>query len=109
MFQYLEAMVSNTSLSFPQELLKAMFELYIDLVSIHVADKEEQDDNNRDIFGGPNLRQIIIDSKLSDEISSGLTGLSEDDKLDINERFTLMQNQVYRERARQNQSGFAPQ
>ena len=40
MFQYLEAMVSNTNLTFPPELLKAMFELYIDLVSIHVTEKE---------------------------------------------------------------------
>lgn len=41
MFQYLEAMVSNTNLTFPPELLKAMFELYVDLVSMNVPDKDD--------------------------------------------------------------------
>jgi|DeetaT_8_FD_contig_21_11866157_length_240_multi_7_in_0_out_0_2 hypothetical protein len=37
MFQYLEAMVSNTNLTFPAEQLKAMYDLYIDIVTIHVT------------------------------------------------------------------------
>ena len=34
MFCYLEAMVKETGLDFPQELLKGMYELYLDLTAI---------------------------------------------------------------------------
>ena len=34
MFQYMEIMVQSTHLAFPTELLKSLFELYIDLVTI---------------------------------------------------------------------------
>ena len=37
MWQYLEAMVANKELGFPGDLLKAMFELYLDICSIHVS------------------------------------------------------------------------
>ena len=36
MFQYLEALVANKSMNFPQELLKPMFELYCDIATMYV-------------------------------------------------------------------------
>ena len=44
MWQYLEAMVANKQLEFPAELLKAMFELYLDISAIYVS-KLRQDSN----------------------------------------------------------------
>ena len=35
MFEYMEAMIKSTHLTFPTELLKSLFELYIDLVNIY--------------------------------------------------------------------------
>ena len=37
MWQYLEAMVMNHKLEFPAELLKAMYELYLDICVIHLS------------------------------------------------------------------------
>ena len=88
MFQYLEAMVTNTALTFPPELLKTMFELYIDLVSIHVSD---QDTNKNAPAGGVDLRQMIINSNLSNDIANGLGGLDAEDGADIKERFQIVQ------------------
>ena len=36
MWQYLEAMVANKELSFPTDLLKPMFEHYLDICGIYV-------------------------------------------------------------------------
>ena len=35
MFEYMEVMIRSTHLTFPTELLKSLFELYIDLVTIY--------------------------------------------------------------------------
>jgi hypothetical protein len=40
MFYYLEALVSNTELSFHASLLKEMFELFFDLIVIFVTVRE---------------------------------------------------------------------
>ena len=37
MWKYLEDMVRNKDLQFPTELLKPMFELYLDISAIHVS------------------------------------------------------------------------
>lgn len=36
MFYYLEALVSNTELNFPESLLKEVFELFFDIIVIFV-------------------------------------------------------------------------
>ena len=40
MFQYLEAMVQNKELSFPSELLRPMYELYLDISTMYLNEAE---------------------------------------------------------------------
>ena len=42
MFQYLEAMVEDKTLSFPPDLLRPMYELYIDIATIYLNNVDEQ-------------------------------------------------------------------
>jgi len=42
MFQYLEALVANKELAFPPELLRPMYELYLDISAMYVNRLNEQ-------------------------------------------------------------------
>ena len=74
-------MVQNTSLSFPDELLKSLFELYIDLVTIF-SDADQHSTfamNSGKIVSGPQpeeIQHLIMYSQIHELIAAGLSGLN---------------------------------
>ena len=79
MFQYLEALVENKTMNFPQDLLKPMYELYCDITTMYIQQKSptqtghQLDLNFRN--NNPSITQKIIESTLTAEMQSGVTAL----------------------------------
>lgn len=81
MFQYLEELVSQKEMSFPPELLKPMYELYLDISNMYVsrmASTQLQQSSNysADHF----LGRTIVHSKLIIDLRQGLQALPNEDR-----------------------------
>jgi hypothetical protein len=92
MFQYLEALVANKELTFPPELLKPMYELYLDLSSMYVNRMHEQLQSN--YLNSDFLGRRIIHSGLIVDLRLGLSALSQEDRLEIEPRFIDNENAI---------------
>ena len=94
MYYYLEALVSNTELSFQASLLKEMFELFFDLIVIFVAIRETTSGPSNTMnyrpSSLPQLSQIcllMLQSDLIAKIEPGLGALDPTDEPEIRERY----------------------
>lgn len=95
MFQFLEAMVANKTLPFPNELLKPLYELFLDLSTMYITKL----DNSR--TPSPTaLGYIIMQSNLTGELRQGIVALHGEDRADIEARFYDTENQISNLRAR---------
>ena len=86
MWQYLEAMVMNHKLEFPAELLKAMYELYLDICVIHLSKLSKDQQNQVQFRGQPMLGVTILDSRLNQEMKTGICALTPQDQQEIQPR-----------------------
>jgi len=78
-----EAVIQVPNIAFPPELIKNLFELYIDLVQLFV----QQDQPQRPSIGGDrsqtaqaSLCSYILDSALSTSLNSALGSLNQEDQ-----------------------------
>ena len=69
MFQYLEAIVADKSLSFPRELLRPLYELYLDISSLYLQGADEKHGEHEPLV------QVLLDSKLSSDLRMGLNAV----------------------------------
>ena len=106
MFQYLEALVANKELTFPPELLRPMYELYLDLSLMYVNRINEQRQAhylNNDFLG-----RRIIHSGLIADLRLGLNALSQEDRLEIEPRFIDNENTINMLKAQSASPGPSP-
>lgn len=94
MYYYLEALVSNTELSFQPSLLKEMFELFFDLIVIFVNIRETTSGPTNSLnyrpTTTPSVSQTclnILQSDLIAKIEPGLNALDAADQHEIRERY----------------------
>ena len=98
MFQYLEALVENKTMNFPQDLLKPMFELYCDITTMYLNQKSptqighQLDLNFRN--NQPSITQKIIESTLTAEMQSGVSALDQESRNEIEESFRRCEGMV---------------
>lgn len=91
MFQYLEELVAHKELNFPGELLKPMYELYLDISTMYVNKVNNQDTT----YGGGNfLPQAIIHSALTADLRQGLVALPPEDRMAIESQFIDNENTI---------------
>lgn len=90
MFQYLEALVANKELAFPTELLKPMYDLYIDLSTMYVTRGENILNTGRGSYAmhqNSPVFQRFLDSNLADEMVPALQALPVEDRQEVEQRF----------------------
>ena len=81
MFQYLEAVVGDKSLSFPPDLLRPLYELYLDISSLYLQGGDEKQG------GQPPLVEVLLDSSLTSDLRMGLNAVEFQDRKEIEQRF----------------------
>ena len=92
MYHYLDALVNNRELNFPQALLKEIFELFFDIIVIFVHPPKETIDPSNGMYRLMNnqvsqICQFILASDLIIKIEPGLAALDPEEQLELRTRY----------------------
>ena len=73
MYQYLEGLVQQRDIAFPPELLKPMYDLYLDMMAYYLPEDPQQRRH-----GNNNIHKLIVESQLMSEMKNGIGALGND-------------------------------